>query len=112
LTTIAFIGLGIMGKPMAINLVNSGFDVVGYDRNELAIKDVVAAGGRGASSTPEAIKGADVVATMLPDSPDVLDVLAGPDGVFQHARAGDLVIDFSSIRPEMRSSSRRSRTPA
>jgi 2-hydroxy-3-oxopropionate reductase len=100
-TTIAFIGLGIMGKPMAINLVNAGFDVVGYDHTQPAIDDLVATGGRGASSVAEAIKDADVIATMVPDSPDVQGLLAGPDGVFEHAREGSLVIDFSSIRPDV-----------
>jgi 2-hydroxy-3-oxopropionate reductase len=101
LTTIAFIGLGIMGKPMAINLVNAGFDVVGYNRTQAGIDDLVNAGGRSAPGIAQATKDADVVATMVPDSPDVLDVLAGPDGVFQAAREGSLVIDFSSIRPDV-----------
>jgi 2-hydroxy-3-oxopropionate reductase len=101
LTTIAFIGLGIMGKPMAINLVNAGFDVVGYNRTQAGIDDLVNAGGRSAPGIAQATKDADVVATMVPDSPDVLEVLAGPDGVFQAAREGSLVIDFSSIRPDV-----------
>jgi 2-hydroxy-3-oxopropionate reductase len=100
-TTIAFIGLGIMGKPMAVNLVRAGFDVVGYNRSQPAIDELVAAGGRGASTVAEAVKDADVIATMVPDSPDVQGLLAGPDGVFQHGPEGSLVIDFSSIRPDV-----------
>jgi 2-hydroxy-3-oxopropionate reductase len=101
MTTIAFIGLGIMGKPMAINLVNAGFDVVGFNLVQPPIDALVAAGGRGASSIAEAVKDADVIATMVPDSPDVEEVLSGTDGVFAHARENALIIDFSSIRPDV-----------
>lgn len=101
MTTIAFIGLGIMGKPMAINLVNAGFDVVGYNLVQPPIDALVAAGGRGASSIAEAVKDADVIATMVPDSPDVEEVLASADGVFANARDNALIIDFSSIRPDV-----------
>ncbi|HEY2044291.1 MAG TPA: 2-hydroxy-3-oxopropionate reductase [Jatrophihabitans sp.] len=101
MTTIAFIGLGIMGRPMAINLIRAGFDVVGYNRSRPAVDALVAAGGRAASSIAEVVENADVIATMVPDSPDVRDVLAGPGGVFGAAREGALVIDFSSIRPDV-----------
>ncbi|WP_029113110.1 2-hydroxy-3-oxopropionate reductase [Mycobacterium sp. URHB0044] len=101
MTTIAFIGLGIMGKPMAINLVDAGFDVVGFNLVQPPIDALVAAGGRGASSIAEAVKDADVIATMVPDSPDVEEVLSGADGVFANARENALIIDFSSIRPDV-----------
>jgi 2-hydroxy-3-oxopropionate reductase len=101
MTTIAFIGLGIMGKPMAINLVDAGFDVVGFNLVQPPIDALVAAGGRGASSIAEAVKDADVIATMVPDSPDVEEVLSGTDGVFANARENALIIDFSSIRPDV-----------
>lgn len=101
MTTVAFIGLGIMGGPMAANLVKAGFEVVGYNRSQAKIDQLVAAGGRGALSVAEAVKGADVVATMVPDSPDVEAVLTGVDGVFAGADKGALVIDFSSIRPDV-----------
>lgn len=101
MTTIAFIGLGIMGRPMASNLVKAGFDVAGYNRSPDKTEAFVADGGRGADSIADAVSGADVVATMVPDSPDVEAVLAGADGVFAHARPGTLVIDFSTIRPEV-----------
>ena len=101
MTTVAFIGLGIMGAPMAGHLVNAGFDVVGYNRTRPKIDELVAAGGRGATSIADAVRDADVVAVMVPDSPDVREVLAGDGGVFESAKPGTLVIDFSSIRPDV-----------
>jgi 2-hydroxy-3-oxopropionate reductase len=101
MTTVAFIGLGIMGAPMARNLHAAGHDVVGYNRSPAAVEQFVADGGRGAASIAEAVQSADVVAVMVPDSPDVRLVLTGPGGVFEHARPGTLVIDFSSIRPDV-----------
>src|SRR5262245_13859066 len=101
MTTVAFIGLGIMGKPMATNLVNAGFDVVAFNRSRPAVDAVIALGAREATSIAEAVKGADVAATMLPDSPDVQTVLAGDDGAFHHAATGTLVIDFSTTRPDV-----------
>jgi len=101
MTTIAFIGLGIMGAPMAENLVTAGFDVVGFNRSQPAMDRLAAAGGRSASSVADAVSDADIVATMLPDTPDVITVLTGPDGVFSHARPGTLVVDFSTIKPEV-----------
>ena len=98
MTAVGFIGLGIMGGPMAANLTAAGFDVIGHNRSPAKTEAFVARGGRGASSVEEAVENADVVATMLPDSPDVRDVLAR---VFGHARPGTLVIDFSTIRPDV-----------
>ncbi|GAB2967732.1 MAG TPA: 2-hydroxy-3-oxopropionate reductase [Actinotalea caeni] len=100
MTTIAFIGLGIMGSPMAVHLQQAGFDVVGYNPTPSRTEALVAAGGRAAGSTAEAVEGADVVAIMVPDSPDVAQVLR-EDGVFEKAAPGTLVIDFSSIRPDV-----------
>jgi len=101
MTTVAFIGLGIMGAPMAGHLVDAGFDVIGYNRTRPKIDELVAAGGRGATSIADAVRDADVVAVMVPDSPDVREVLAGDGGVFESAKPGTLVIDFSSIRPDV-----------
>jgi len=98
--TVGFIGLGIMGSPMAGHLVAAGHDVVGYNRNPDKTAALVAAGGRVADSVAKAAADADVVALMLPDTPDVQGVLAGPDGVFAHAARGTLIIDFSTIRPD------------
>lgn len=101
---VAFIGLGIMGLPMAKNLVNAGFTVTGFNRSQGAIDTLVAAGGQGAGSVAEAVKDADVVITMVPDSPDVEAVVSGRDGVFANAKAGALWIDTSSIRPDVSAS--------
>jgi 2-hydroxy-3-oxopropionate reductase len=101
MTTVAFIGLGIMGAPMARNLMRAGFGVVGYNRSPQRVQEFVAAGGRGAGSLAEAVKGADIVATMVPDSPDVQGLMLGPGSVFDLASAGTLVVDFSTIRPDV-----------
>jgi 2-hydroxy-3-oxopropionate reductase len=100
MTTVGFIGLGIMGGPMAANLVRAGFDVVGFNRSRGKIDRLVREGGRGAASVADAVREADVVVTMLPDSPDVEAVVLGDDGVFAHARPGALLIDCSTIRPD------------
>jgi 2-hydroxy-3-oxopropionate reductase len=99
--TVAFIGLGIMGSPMAVHLQNAGYDVVGYNLHPDRTKPLVDAGGTAAGSIAEAVKGADIVAVMVPDSPDVQVVLSGEGGVFDSAPEGTLVIDFSSIRPDV-----------
>jgi len=99
--TIAFIGLGIMGAPMAKNLSKAGYDVVGYNRGKSALERHVAAGGRAAGSVAEAVSGAGTVITMLPDSPDVQTVAEGPDGIYANAQRGTLHIDCSTIRPDV-----------
>jgi 2-hydroxy-3-oxopropionate reductase len=104
MSTIAFIGLGIMGQPMSVHLQNAGHDVCGVNLSPERLRPLVDAGGRAASTIAEAVKGADVVAIMVPDSPDVQGVLAGEDGVFANAEPGTLIIDFSSIRPDVTAS--------
>jgi 2-hydroxy-3-oxopropionate reductase len=101
MSTIAFIGLGIMGSPMAVHLQNAGNQVAGYNKHHDRSGPLVEAGGRKAESIAEAVSDAEIVAIMVPDSPDVQDVLLGEDGVFAAARPGTLVIDFSSIRPDV-----------
>lgn len=101
MTRVGFIGLGIMGAPMAVNLVKAGFEVVGFNRSPEKVRGLVAAGGQAAGSIAEAVRGADVVASMVPDSPDVRAVLAGEQGVFASAAPGTVVIDFSTIRPDV-----------
>ncbi|HYH32097.1 MAG TPA: NAD(P)-dependent oxidoreductase, partial [Pseudonocardia sp.] len=101
MTVIGFVGLGIMGLPMAANLAAAGFDVAGYNRSKTRADLLAERGGRAAGSVAEAVRDADVVVTMLPDSPDVRDVLLGADGVFAHARPGTLVVDASTIRPDV-----------
>ncbi|WP_458083446.1 2-hydroxy-3-oxopropionate reductase [Streptomyces malaysiensis] len=97
---IAFIGLGIMGGPMAANLVKAGHTVTGYNRSRPAIDKLVAAGGRGAGSVAEAVADAEVVITMVPADPQVEEVVLGEGGVLEHAKPGTLVIDMSSITPQ------------
>jgi 2-hydroxy-3-oxopropionate reductase len=101
MTTVGFIGLGIMGGPMAANLVKSGFDVIGYNRSSEPVQRLVEQGGRGAGSLAEAVRDADVVVTMVPDSPDVEAVALGEDGIYAHAKPGTLHLDMSSIRPDV-----------
>ncbi|WP_066585173.1 2-hydroxy-3-oxopropionate reductase [Cellulomonas timonensis] len=98
---LAVIGLGIMGLPMARNLVAAGHVVVGYDHGDARMAALEEGGGRRAASIAEAVAGADVVITMLPDSPQVEEVVLGPGGVLEHATAGVIHIDMSSIRPDV-----------
>src|SRR5688572_7741959 len=95
---IAFIGLGIMGSPMAGHLVQAGHQVAGFDFSAEKLQKLSDAGGRAATSIKDAVADADVVCVMVPDSPQVQDVLTSEDGVFASAEPGTLVIDFSSIR--------------
>jgi len=97
---IAFIGLGIMGSPMAANLVRAGHTVTGYNLTQDAVDKLVAAGGRGAGSIAEAVQGAEVVITMVPADPQVEEVILGEGGVLEHAAPGALVVDMSSITPQ------------
>ena len=101
MTNVTVIGLGIMGLPMAKNLVTAGYDVVGFNRSQDKIDQLVEAGGKGASSVAESVANADVVITMVPDSPDVEGVVTGENGVFAHAAQGTVWIDASSIRPDV-----------
>ncbi|MDT4911445.1 MAG: 2-hydroxy-3-oxopropionate reductase [Pseudonocardiales bacterium] len=101
MTNVAFIGLGIMGSPMAVHLQNAGYQISGYNKPHDRSGPLVEAGGRRADSIAEAVADADIVAVMVPDSPDVQDVLLGESGVFDAAKPGTLVIDFSSIRPDV-----------
>jgi 2-hydroxy-3-oxopropionate reductase len=100
-SAIGFIGLGIMGGPMAANLVRAGFDVVGYNRSPAAVQRLVAAGGRAADSVAGAVRDADVVITMLPDGPDVTAVALGEGGIVDAAKPGLLYVDMSTIAPRV-----------
>ncbi|MEU5383508.1 2-hydroxy-3-oxopropionate reductase [Kitasatospora cineracea] len=97
---IAFIGLGIMGKPMAVNLVKAGHHVTGYNLTQEPIDALVAAGGHGAASIAEAVADAEVVITMVPADPHVEQAVLGEGGVLENVKAGTLVIDMSSITPQ------------
>jgi 2-hydroxy-3-oxopropionate reductase len=96
---IGFIGLGIMGKPMARNLIKAGHSLVVHDINRPAVEEIAAEGAKAASSSKEVAGQCDVVITMLPDSPDVQQAVLGPDGVADGVSAGMLFIDMSTIAP-------------
>jgi 3-hydroxyisobutyrate dehydrogenase-like beta-hydroxyacid dehydrogenase len=97
--TIGFIGLGLMGKPMALNLLKKGFAVVAHSRSRGPVDEVVAAGGRAASSPAEVARSSKQIVTMLPDGPDVALVLEGENGVFGAMSRGTVIVDSSTIAP-------------
>ncbi|WP_329047199.1 2-hydroxy-3-oxopropionate reductase [Amycolatopsis sp. NBC_01488] len=97
---LGFIGLGVMGAPMAAHLVAAGHDVSGYDVTPAAGEKLQAAGGRAATGVADAVAGADVVITMLPNHPQVEAVVLAAGGVLDTAEPGTLLIDMSTIRPE------------
>jgi len=101
MTDIAFIGLGIMGSPMAVHLAGAGHRVAGYNRSTGKTGALVDAGGRAATSIADAVADAEVICIMVPDSADVIEVLTADGAVFDAANEGALVIDFSSIRPDV-----------
>jgi 2-hydroxy-3-oxopropionate reductase len=96
---IGFIGLGVMGDPMARNLLNAGHSLLVHSRSPQPVEALAEAGAETASSPREVAEGADVVITMLPDSPAVEAVVLGEDGVLAGASDGDLLIDMSTIHP-------------
>ncbi|MFF2010971.1 2-hydroxy-3-oxopropionate reductase [Streptomyces sp. NPDC058195] len=100
LPKVAWVGLGIMGSPMAENLVKAGYDVTGHTLEQAKIDRLAAAGGTGAASVAEAVRDADVVITMVPASPQVEAIAYGPDGILENVRPGTLLIDMSSITPQ------------
>jgi 2-hydroxy-3-oxopropionate reductase len=97
--TIGFIGLGIMGRPMARNLLQAGYPLVVHNRSRGPVEELTALGARPASSAREVAAQTDVVITMLPDSPDVEAVVLGADGVMAGIRPGSIYIDMSTISP-------------
>jgi len=97
---IAFIGLGIMGRPMAANLVKAGHTVTGYNLTQPPIDALVAAGGRAAGGIAEAVADAEIVITMVPADPEVREAVLGEGGVLANAPRGSLLIDMSSITPQ------------
>jgi 2-hydroxy-3-oxopropionate reductase len=96
---IGFIGLGSMGKPMAHNLVKAGFPVYILTRTSSKAEDLLAAGAQWCDTSKEIAQKSDVVITMLPDTPDVEQVVAGKEGIFDGIRPGMLIIDMSTISP-------------
>jgi len=96
---IGFIGLGIMGKPMAKNLLEAGYPLTVHNRSPLPVNELTALGASKAESPKETAQKSDVIITMLPDSPDVEKVILGENGVFEGAKSGTVIIDMSSIAP-------------
>lgn len=96
---IAYIGIGIMGRGMARNLLKKGFPVTVYNRTRAKAEALVADGAKVAGSAAEAAAGADVVITNVPDSPDVEAAVAGPQGILETLRAGAVLMDHSTISP-------------
>src|SRR5881397_1799916 len=96
---IGFIGLGIMGRPMARNLIKAGYPLVVHNRSRAAVDELVGAGAKGAASPRDVARQCDVLITMLPNSPDVELVTLGKDGIIEGARSGLLFVDMSTISP-------------
>ncbi|WP_258921054.1 2-hydroxy-3-oxopropionate reductase [Heyndrickxia coagulans] len=98
---IGFIGLGIMGKPMALNLIKAGYELVVNDINQDAMKAVVEAGATSASSAKEVAEKSDAIITMLPASKHVKAVVTGKNGILDGIKEGAVIIDMSSITPDV-----------
>lgn len=94
---VGFIGLGLMGKPMAGHILKAGYPITIHNRSQAAVDDLVKLGAKVATSPRAVAMDSDVVITMLPDSPDVESVIDGPDGLLAGARAGLIHIDMSTI---------------
>lgn len=96
--TAGFVGLGVMGRPMAKNLLRAGFGLLVHDRVQPAVDELVSLGARDGASLA-GVAEADLVVTMLPDTPDVEEVLFGPGGLAGAMRPGTILVDMSSISP-------------
>lgn len=96
---IGFIGLGIMGKPMAKNLIKAGHELVVFDFNEKSKQELVNFGATGANSSKDVAEACRLVITMVPNSPHVKAAVMGKGGVLEGAKAGDILVDMSSIAP-------------
>ena len=99
ITSLSFIGLGIMGKPMAKNLLKTGYSLIVHNRSQESVEELIKAGAQKAVSPKEAAEKSDIIITMLPNSPDVESVVLGENGIIESARAGQILIDMSSIEP-------------
>jgi 2-hydroxy-3-oxopropionate reductase len=97
--TVGFIGLGIMGRPMAANLLKAGFPLVAHNRSHAPVEALAALGARRAHSPAEVAAHSDIVITMLPATADVQTVVAGPGGVLEGARPQAVIVDMSTILP-------------
>lgn len=97
--SVGYIGLGLMGKPMARNIMKAGFPLVAHNRSRSAVEELVAQGAKAATSPAEVASQVDVIFTNLPDSPDVLQVALGEDGIIEGAHPGLIFVDNSTIKP-------------
>src|SRR5438874_964913 len=98
--TVGFIGLGIMGRPMALNLIKAGYKLVVTSRSRGPIDAVAAAGAKAVASPAEVAREADIIITMVPDTPDVELVIEGKNGILEGIKRGAIVIDMSTISPD------------
>ena len=98
---VGFIGLGIMGKPMALNIMKAGHTLTVTDLNQDAVNQLVEAGAASAQSAKEVAENSDVIITMLPASKHVKEVVLGENGILAGAKSGSVIIDMSSITPEV-----------
>ena len=96
---VGFIGLGIMGKPMAKNLIKAGYELKEYDIMTAAVDEVVAAGAKRGENNADVAKDSEIVITMLPNSPHVKTAVLGENGVLDGAKPGTILVDMSSINP-------------
>jgi 2-hydroxy-3-oxopropionate reductase len=99
MAAIGFIGLGIMGRPMCVNLLKAGHTLTVYSRTLSSVERLVALGARGGDSARHVASRSDVIITMLPDGPEVEQVILGANGVLEGARPASTVVDMSSINP-------------
>jgi len=96
---IGFIGIGVMGKPMAKNLINAGYKLIAYDISENALNEIVRYGAKKGISPKNIAENSNMIITMLPNSPHVEKVVLGKNGVIEGAKKGQILIDMSSIAP-------------
>jgi 2-hydroxy-3-oxopropionate reductase len=96
---IGFIGLGIMGKPMARNLIKAGYSLTVHNRSRLSVEELTRDGARDGRTPRNVAEESDIIITMLPDSPDVQQVVMGPNGVLEGLRKGSVLVDMSTISP-------------
>src|SRR5205814_5010344 len=96
---VGFIGLGIMGKPMARNLIKAGYSLVVHNRSRAKVDELVKDGATAATSAKDVASAVDIIITMLPNSPDVELVALGPNGLKEGVKSGQLFIDMSTINP-------------
>lgn len=97
--TVGFIGLGVMGRPMAKHVLAKGYAVVAYNRSRMAVDELVSAGAEPAASPKDVARRATIIVTMVPDTPDVERVIEGEDGVLAGLQRGSVLVDMSSISP-------------